>query len=239
MLAQKKPLRSPIFLLLGAGAALFALLPWAITGMRLPLQQLWSQQTLPEDMPIALLPFHMYFALTVAALIVIGSTIAGLIGRNVAARHPRSALGALVGGVVGVQVIATAQTSIVLLSGLQDSRTSMLYLTLLVGGTIAAILLGLGMLLLIARGPKAGALLALSIAAIAFTTWMNALFFPIGGYREWGLGAGRAQRGVALQSRGHHRCRDRVVRHQDCGPRSCGDREPMRVVARADSASPP
>jgi hypothetical protein len=186
MLARKNPFQSWAFLLLGAGSAIVALVPWLITGPRLPLQQLWSQQTLPDDMPIALLPFHMYFALTVAALIVIGSTIAGLIGRNVAARHPRPALGALVGGVVGVQVIATAQSSIVLLSGLQDGRTSLLYLALLVGGTIAAILLGLGMLLLIARGPKAGALLALSIAAIAFTTWLNALFFPIGGYREWG-----------------------------------------------------
>jgi hypothetical protein len=186
MLAHKNPLHSWTFLLLGAGSAIVALVPWIITGMRLPLQQLWSQQTLPEDMPIALLPFHLYFALTVAALIVIGSTIAGLIGRNVAARHPRAALGALVGGVIGVQVIGTVQTAIVLLSGLEDGGTSMLYLALLVGGTVAAILLGLGMLLLIARGPKPGALLALSIAAVAFTSWMNALFFPIGGYREWG-----------------------------------------------------
>ena len=34
-------------LLIGVGAALVGLLPWIITGMRLPLQNLWASSTLP------------------------------------------------------------------------------------------------------------------------------------------------------------------------------------------------
>src|SRR4051812_47444441 len=105
MLARQKPLGSVIFLLLGAGSALLALLPWAITGMHLPLQQLWATDTLPDQMPTALLPFHQYYALTIAALMVIGATIAGIIGRAVTAQHPRSALLALIGGVLIVQAV--------------------------------------------------------------------------------------------------------------------------------------
>jgi hypothetical protein len=46
---------------------------------------------------------------------------------------------------------------------------------------VAAILLGIGLLALVARAPKAGALLGLSVAAIAFGSWLDALFFPITG----------------------------------------------------------
>ena len=65
-------------------------------------------------------------------------------------------------------------------SGVDERGASTLYVVALVGGTIAAILLGLGMLALIARAPKPGALLALAVAAVAFGTWIGALLFPIG-----------------------------------------------------------
>ena len=143
--------------------------------MRLPLQNLWGTATLPADMPLTLLPFSQYFIFFIAALIVIGSTVAGIAGRWVAARHPGSALVALLGGVLIVQAIATAQTAIVVGAGLSDRAASTFYLVALTYGTVAAILLGLGMLALIARAPRAGALIAFSIAAIAFSSWLSGL----------------------------------------------------------------
>ncbi|MCU1439600.1 MAG: hypothetical protein JWP85_597 [Rhodoglobus sp.] len=180
MLARRKPLRSLVFLLLGAGSAIIGFLPWAITGMRLPLQNLWAVETSSADMPITLLPFSQYYLSLIVALIVIGSTIAGIVGRATAAKHPRSALVALMGGVVAVQVIATVQTAVTVSSGLRDSAASTVYLAALVAGTVAAILLGMGMLALIARAPKAGALIAVSIASIAFSSWLGGLVFPVG-----------------------------------------------------------
>lgn len=178
MLEQRQPLRTRTYLAIGAASAIFGLLPWIITGMHIPLQNLWAIST--TDMPIGLLPFSQYCIFLVAALIVIGSTVAGAIARATAAQHPRSAFGATIGGVVGVQVIAMVQTAIVVTSGLQEREASTLYVALLVAGTVAAILLGVGILVLIARAPKAGALVGVSIAAIALSSWLGGLFFPVG-----------------------------------------------------------
>lgn len=178
MLAQRRPLRSRTFLLLGVGSAIFGLLPWIITGMHLPLQNLWAVST--TDMPIGLLPFSQYYVFLIAALIVIGSTAAGIIARATAAQHPRSALIALIIGVVGVQTIATVQTAIVVTSGLSERAASTLYVAALTAGTVAAIMLGVGILVLIARAPRAGVLVGVSIAAIALSSRLGGLFFPVG-----------------------------------------------------------
>lgn len=88
-----------------------------------------------------------------------------------------------------MQVIALVQTAVTVAGGLDDRTVSggldhrsaaTGYLVALVAGTALAILLGVGMLALIARAPKAGALLAFSIAAIAFSSWFAGLVFPIG-----------------------------------------------------------
>ena len=168
------------YLALGAGSAILGLLPWLISGMRLPLQNLWATQTLPAQMPLALLPFSQYYLTFIVALLLIGSTIAGIVGRATTARHPRHGLLALMGGVLLVQAIATVQTVVTVSWGLDDSAASSLYLVALVGGIVFAILLGLGMLALIARAPRARALVALSIAAIAFGSWFSGLIFPVG-----------------------------------------------------------
>ena len=174
-----KPLGSLVFLPLGAVSAIVGLLPWLITGMRLPLQNLWASETPPAEMPIVLLPFNQYSVLLVVAVLLIGSTIAGVVGRAVPARHPRSALAALMGGVLVVQVIATGQTAVTVSTGLRHGTASTYYFAALLGGTIAAILLGLAILVLIARAPKAGAVIGLSVAAIAFSSWLSGLVFPI------------------------------------------------------------
>lgn len=180
MLAPKRSIGSLAFLGFGAVAAIIGLTPWLITGMRLPLQNLWASETSPQQMPVALLPFSQYYLSLTVALILIGSAVAGIVGRTALARNPRAALVSLGGGVLLIQVIATTQTALTVSSGLSDRDASTLYLVAVTGGTVAVILLGLGMLTLIARAPKAVALIALSIAAVAFSSWMSALVFPVG-----------------------------------------------------------
>lgn len=179
MLAPRRTVPPLAYLGFGAAAAVVGLLPWIITGMRLPLQNLWAADTLPGDMPIALLPFSQYYLSLIVAVIVIGSTVAGIVGRTTSTTNRRAALFALIGGVLIVQVIALAQAAITTGIGLDGRVASALYVVALVGGTISAILLGLGMLALIARAPRAGALVAFSIAAVAFSSWLSSLVFPV------------------------------------------------------------
>jgi hypothetical protein len=177
----RKPVGSLIFLPIGAASAIAGLLPWLFTGARLPLQNLWATATLPAGMPIVLLPFSQYAASLIVALLLIGATVAGIVGRAVPSRHPGTALVALTGGVVVVQVIAIVQTALTVSSGLSRGTASTLYLTALLGGSVGAILVGVGLLALIARAPKAGALVGLSVAAVAFSSWVSGLVFPING----------------------------------------------------------
>ena len=174
-----KPLGSLVFLALGAASAIIGLLPWLIYGMRLPLQNLWASATTPAEMPIALLPLSQYSVVLEVALLVIGSAVAGVVGRAVPARHPGGALAALVGGVLVIQLIVAVQSIVTVFRGLSRGSASTFYLAALVGATIVAILLGMGVLALIARAPKAGALIGLSVAAIAFGSWLSGIFFPI------------------------------------------------------------
>jgi hypothetical protein len=133
-------------------------------------------------MPIILLPLSQYSAVVAVALLLVGSAIGGIVGRAVTVRHPGSAWAALVGGVLLVQVVALVQTTVVLWNGLSRGTPSTIYLSALVGGRVVAILLGIGVLTLISRAPKAGAMIGLSIAAIALSSWLSGLFFPVNGF---------------------------------------------------------
>jgi len=73
--------RAIYYLLFGIAAAALGLLPWLVTGLTLPLQNLWNVDTLPADMPRTLLPFSQYAVTLIVGLIVVGSAIAGGIAR--------------------------------------------------------------------------------------------------------------------------------------------------------------
>jgi len=178
MLSQ--PVRSWVFLPIGIVAAIVGLIPWLITGMRLPLQNLWATDSLPGRTPIALLPFSQYTLVLLISLLLIGAAIAGIAGRALPARRRGIALLALTGGVLVVQLIALIQTAVTVSRGLRGGSQSNLYLIVIVGGAVLSILVGIGLIALIARAPKAGALIGLSVAAVAFSSWLTGLFFPIG-----------------------------------------------------------
>lgn len=166
--------RSLIWLLIGMGSAVAALLPWIITGMRLPLQNLWGSDTLPDGMPVALLPFSQYYVAALASLLIIGWVIAGVIGRG------RKAPWTLIVGVLLAQVIALIQTAVVVGRGLSDRAASTIYLVGITSGAVVAMVLGIVLFILFVRAPRPGVVIAVSLAAIAASVWLDALFTPIG-----------------------------------------------------------
>lgn len=167
-------------LLIGMASAVVGLLPWLISGMRLPLQNLWATETLPDDMPVVLLPFNQYLLLLIVALIVTGAAIAGIAARATRRRRPRFGVAAILAGVLAVQVVAVVQTAVVVRAGLEDRPESDLYLAALVAVATLSVLVGVLVLLLVATAPRAGAVIGLSIAAVVFGHWCSGLLVPRG-----------------------------------------------------------
>jgi hypothetical protein len=173
--------RRPIaYFLLGIAAAAVGILPWLITGSRLPLQNLWASEALPAEMPIALLPFSQYAVILIAGMVITGPLIAGIVLRIGRALLPRHGVLAATLGVLLVQLSATVQSAVVTSDGLRTSSATGLYLVALVVGTIAAIALGLLVLFLLARAGRPGAAIAVSFGAVAANQWLDALIIPFG-----------------------------------------------------------
>jgi hypothetical protein len=178
MITAREPWRWAwtVALPVGAAGAVIGLVPWLITGARLPAQLLWAQQSRPEAMPLALLPFSFTTVILVFSLLIVGAVAAGIGGRALRVRGWSLVL--LVLGVLLVQCAATAQTTAALRDGLQDRLESNVYLIALVAGTGLSILVGVVVTVLVAGAPRAGALLGLTIGAIGMTAWVGALIDP-------------------------------------------------------------
>ena len=157
----------------GVGAALVGLTPWLVTGARLPLQNLWARST--AQMPVGLLPFSQYELVLVVGLIVTGS---GLAGGVVRVTGRAFALVAVVVGVLVAQTIALVQTAAVVHGGLRTSGLATVYLAALVGWTLAAMAVGLLVLLLLARTSVPGATVAMALAAPAVGHWLAGVVAP-------------------------------------------------------------
>jgi hypothetical protein len=160
----------------GIVAAMVGLLPWWLSGARLPLQDLWESAVRAAAMPITLLPFSQYFVVLIFALLIVGAAAAGIGGR--ALRVDGWGVLLLVAGVLLVQISATTQTALVVREGLQARLESTLYVSGLTAGTGLSILIGIIVTVLIARAPRAGALIGLTIGAIGMASWTSALIDP-------------------------------------------------------------
>jgi hypothetical protein len=178
---EPSPRRIPLWAcpLIGIGAALAGLLPWLVRGPRLPLQDLWAVDTAPGDMPLVLLPFSQYSLTLLFGLIVVGSAVAGIVARATAERLPRGGFALMALGLLAAQAAAIIQSALVVRDGLQERSISTLYLGALVAVCTVSFLVGLVSVLLIARAPRAGALLGLTLGAIAAAPWAGGLLQPL------------------------------------------------------------
>ncbi|MFC7788093.1 hypothetical protein ACU045_03835 [Microbacterium sp. MAHUQ-60] len=160
-------------LVVGAVASAFALFPSWVGGARLPLQNLWHEQTMPDDMPISLLPLSQYYALNIFVMLLLGGVLAGLVVRW---RRLRAGMAAL--GVLGVHVIVTVQSFAVLagghglLDGTAGSR-ELLYFGGMLGGVVAGIgLAQLGCWMASRRTVTLPAL-AVALSAVPVGSWIS------------------------------------------------------------------
>ena len=61
-----------VSLIVGIAASVLMLFPSWVGGGRLPLQNLWHEQAMPEDMPFSLLPLSQYYALSIFVMLLLG-----------------------------------------------------------------------------------------------------------------------------------------------------------------------
>ncbi|GAB3814617.1 hypothetical protein GCM10028820_10860 [Tessaracoccus terricola] len=180
MQEQPVPLPAVVGAVTGILAAAVGLLPWLVTGGTAPLQNLWATSTLPDDMPFVLLPFSQYHVTTIIGLVVVGSGVAGLAGRMLRHRLGRGGLAVLVGGLLLAQLLALGQTALEINAGLEAGTSAALYLGTLVAVTALAVVTGAVSLLLVALAPRAGAVVGLSVGALALAPWLTAPWSAIG-----------------------------------------------------------
>ncbi len=167
-----------VFPLVGVAAAALGLVPWLMSGARLPLQNLSARGAIDPDAPFVLLPFSQYAVTVIFALIVVGAAIAGITARALNARHRRGATALTVVGVALVHLVAITQTTSVVEQDLRDGGESVLYTAGIAGGSVACALVGVAVAVLIARAPRAGAVIGLTIGAIAVQPWLTEAIVP-------------------------------------------------------------
>lgn len=179
--------------MIGLLSAVFGLLPWVTTGMRLPLQNLWADPSVAaSDMPAVLLPFSQYHVTLVAALVLTGSATAGLVVRLLGPRLLPAGRWSALTAVVLVQLVALTQTTLAAEKGLRPAGTApgtttltssdpaTLYLTALVAGTVAMVVVGAVVFWVLASASAPLAVVALAVASLAFASWCNGLVAPVG-----------------------------------------------------------
>lgn len=170
-----------VALSIGFLAAALGLTPWWITGAKLPLQNLWANQVMPDQMPLALLPLSQYEVLTLIALLTTGGAAAGLVIRLWKPVHRGVATWCAVGGVLMVQVVATVQSFTALNNGLAGGRLTDYYYFGLLAGVISSLAASLVALLLIAAKTRAIATLGIGLMAVPFTSWAVAWAVGVAG----------------------------------------------------------
>lgn len=165
---------------IGLGAALIGLLPWILTGMRLPLQAMWAFEALPEQMPIALLPLGNSYLTAVVGMLVVGGVVAGIAARALRSRLPARAPLSIAAGLLFVQIVATAQSAQALESGLPSDDRASLYLLASVGIAVVGMLFAVLAFGLVAAAPRAGAMIGLVLGSLAVGWWLEMAMSPRG-----------------------------------------------------------
>ncbi|WP_194421198.1 hypothetical protein [Microbacterium abyssi] len=164
-------------LLIGVASAAVMLFPSWVGGGRLPLQNLWHVQTMPDDMPFALLPVSQYYAINIFVMLLLGGVVAGLVVR-VVRRNRMLRTGAAALGVLLVHLVVTVQAFAVVGAGHgiwegSAGGREMLYFAGMLGGVIAGILLAQLGLWLTSRASVTPVALGIVLAAVPFANWIG------------------------------------------------------------------
>ncbi|MFS2242740.1 hypothetical protein [Microbacterium sp. OR16] len=174
-----------VSLIVGVAASAVMLFPSWVSGGRLPLQNLWHEQTPAEAMPFSLLPISQYDALNVFVMLLLGGVVAGLVVRMLRTRAWPAALGVLL-----VHLIATVQSFAVLANGLGIADGSaksreLLYFGGMLGGVLVGMLLAQLGCWMASRTAMPWPALAVALSAVPVGTWLGdviATFYPISSY---------------------------------------------------------
>lgn len=177
-----------VSVLAGVLCALVGVLPWLVHGARLALQNLWAAPTVaPSEMPLVALPFSQYQLDLVAGVIVIASALAAGAARFLVARGVKVARPAVVLGLLLAQVAALVQTAGAVASGLGFSATvaspvddSQIYLVIMIGWIVVAILVGAGVYLLLTAKAHSAVVIGVAIAAVVLDAWIRGFADPLG-----------------------------------------------------------
>lgn len=78
-----------------------------------------------------------------------------------------------------VQLGAIVQAYVVVQGGLQERREATFYLAAVTGVAVLAMLVGIAVFWLIARAPRAGALIGYAMAAVALAPWLGEILHPL------------------------------------------------------------
>jgi hypothetical protein len=165
-----------IALAVGVAAGVLGILPWLIGGGTLPLQNLWANNAMPNDMPFALLPVSQYAATAIFVLLLMGGVFAGLAVHLTARRRSLAAWPAALGLVV-MQLIAVIQSFTVVSNGLgltsSLDRRTFLYFAGMLGGAIVAMVIAQVAFWIASRRSSAPVALAIGLAAVPFASWIS------------------------------------------------------------------
>lgn len=163
--------------LVGTLCAFVGLLPWLLQGSKLPLQNLWAEQTMPDDMPFALLPFSQYYVVFLSSLLLIPWLLVGILSRATSITSRPRSVRWLGFGVALWQVVALTQTAVTVGRGLGFSGArapyALGYLLLLTLGCAAVIAAGVIIFLLVAKAPSTAAVLGLAVGALFLGSWCD------------------------------------------------------------------
>lgn len=168
--------------LIGVGGGILGLLPWILGGARLPLQNLWVLPTMPDAMPLVLLPVSQYYVIVLFSIVLLGGAFAGLALRIVARRRALAVWPAAV-GVLAVHVLAIVESFGLAASGLaltSDTR-AVIYIVGLLGGAIAATLLAQLAFWMTSHRSVGIAAFGVALAAVPFGEWIGRWFLAFTG----------------------------------------------------------
>ncbi|WP_353115016.1 hypothetical protein [Microbacterium sp.] len=156
---------------LGVVSVAVGIMPWLASGGILPLQNLWTDGTLPNEMPFALLPVSQYYAVTMFVLLLLGGVFAGLARRAFARSWAAWPIGL---GVLIGHIVVVVQSFVADAKGLDlgDAR-AVLYLGGLIGIAVVGILVAqLAFWMCTARSTGVAAL-GTALAAVPFANWVG------------------------------------------------------------------